>query len=310
MSLEGGSPSGASIRARLLNIAKREERDFNVVLNLYYQERLLARLAASDFRKRFLLKGGLLLSAVPASQERVFGRPTKDVDLRAAGVGNDPHRLRTIFAEICRLDLSDGIAFDPDGITTERITEDADYHGIRLRIPVRLSGALGRVQVDIGFGDIVTPGPQERVFPVLLERLAAPTLLTYPVETVVAEKFEAMIRLSLVNSRMKDFFDLHWLASTQPFEGSLLQRAISNTFGRRETPFLPDPAVFQSSFASDEGHQRQWSAFLQRSHLAGAPTRFEEVLLLLRRFLQPVHSACLEGETLAGKWSPVLLAWV
>lgn len=298
------------MRARLLNIAKRERRDFNLILNLYYQERFLARLAASRYQGRFLLKGGLLLFALAAGQSHAFGRPTKDVDLRAEGIGNDPDRLRTLFSEVCGLDLSDGAVFDAGNITAERITEDADYQGIRLGIPVGLAGARGRVQVDVGFGDVVTPGPWLMAFPVLLRQMVAPTLLAYSIETVVAEKLEAMIALSVANSRMKDFFDLHWLAQTQPFEGAVLQRAIRNTFHRRGTLFLPDPAVFQPSFASDEGRQRQWSAFLHQSHLAEAPDRFGKVIALLRQFLQPVHSACLEERSFAAEWSAALSRWL
>ncbi len=310
MSPNAAKPSDASVRARLLNIARRERRDFNLILNLYYQERFLARLAASRHCERFLLKGGLLLFALTAGQPHTLGRPTKDVDLRAEGIGNDPDRLCTLFAEVCSLDLSDSVVFDAGEITAERITEDADYQGIRLRIPVRLAGARGRVQVDVGFGDIVTPGPRLMAFPVLLSQMVAPTLLAYSIETVVAEKFEAMIALSVVNSRMKDFFDLGWLAQTQPFVGAVLQRAIRNTFHRRGTLFLPDPAVLQPSFAWDEARQRQWSAFLRQSHLAGAPESFGEVMALLRQFLQPVHSACLEERSFSAEWSAALLRWL
>ncbi len=202
------------------------------------------------------------------------------------------------------------MVFDPDGITTERITEDADYQGIRVRIPVRLAEARGRVQVDVGFGDVVTPGPTEMLFPVLLEEMPSPTLLAYPMETVVAEKLEAMVSLSLVNSRMKDFFDLHWLALNRPFAGAVLQQAVDRTFRRRGTQFLPDPAVFQPSFAADEGRQRQWSAFLRQSHAVDARIPFPDVLVVLRDFLQPVHAACLEARSFSAEWSPALSKWV
>ena len=301
--------SESSIRARLLNIAKRERRDFNVVLNLFYQERLLARLAASRYRDHFLLKGGLLLFAIAAPTQLVFGRPTKDVDLGADGIGNDPDRLHAIFTEIVSVDLADGVVFDPIGITTGRITEDADYHGIRLRIPASLAGARSHVQVDVGFGDVVTPGPQETVFPALLEQIPAPVVAAYSVETVVAEKFEAMINLSLINSRMKDFFDLGWLARTKSFEGATLEEAIGNTFRRRGTIFRPNPVVFEPSFAADETRQRRWSTFLRQSRLSDAEGSFESVMEVVRAFLKPVHSACLVERPFPHTWSPTALRW-
>ncbi|MCL5960766.1 MAG: nucleotidyl transferase AbiEii/AbiGii toxin family protein [Chloroflexi bacterium] len=299
-----------SVRDRLLQIAKRENRDFNVILNLYYQERFLARLAVSRYRKRFFLKGGLLLLALESLSGRLSGRPTKDVDLRAEGVGNDPDSLQSVFVEVCTAGLPDGVIFEPHRMTVERITEDADYQGIRLKVPVGLAGARGSVQVDIGFGDVVTPGPREMEFPVLLGEMSPPAILVYSVETVVAEKFEAMISLSLINSRMKDFFDLDRLAQTHEFAGSVLQQAAINTFDRRGTRFLPNPAMFQPSFASDESRRRQWLAFLRRIHLMDTPRDFADVMALLRDFLCPVHIACMEDRFLSAKWSPDLLRWV
>lgn len=189
-----------SVRDRLLAVAKREGRDFNVVLNLYYQERQLARLAASSYRDHFILKGGLLLYALAIGGKQQFARPTKDIDLRGGGISNDADNLRAIFVGVCAIEMPDGVSFDATGVTAEHIAEDAMYHGVRLHIPVNLAGARGRIRVDIGFGDVITPGPWDMELPTLLSDIPAPRVLAYSLETVIAEKFEAMLNLSLINS--------------------------------------------------------------------------------------------------------------
>jgi predicted nucleotidyltransferase component of viral defense system len=298
-----------SARERLLQLARREGRDFNLVLNRYYQERFLARLAASPYRDRFLLKGALFLLARAGDERRQLARPTRDVDLGGEAIGNAPDRLRDLFGEVCALPLRDGVAFDTAGIATERIVEDADYPGVRLTIPVAFAGARGHLQVDVGFGDVVTPGPQELTFPTLLNGMPAPTLLAYSVETVVAEKFEAMIKLSLVNSRMKDCYDLCQLARTESFAGAVLQEAVRKTFARRGTRFLPDPAIFRDTFGSDSSRQQQWATFLRRSRLTAAPEGFADVIAVLRDFLEPLHIASQESQPFSQRWSPDDLRW-
>lgn len=293
-----------SARERLLLIAKREGRDFNLVLQLYYQERFLARLAATPHRERFLLKGALFLFARAGGEMRQLARPTKDIDLRGEAVTNDPGRLRAMLGEVCAHPMHDGVVFGTTGITTERIAEEARYPGVRLTVPVGLAGARSRLQVDIGFGDVVTPGPQEMCFPTQLDDMPAPTILAYSIETVVAEKFEAMITLSLVNSRMKDFYDLYQLAGGEVFSGAVLHEAVRETFARRGTPFLPDPTVFAHTFGTDPTRQRQWATFLRRGRLVAAPERFAEGLEMLRAFLTPLHDACRQGHPFSRRWSP------
>jgi len=298
-----------SARERLLLIARREGRDFNLVLQLYHQERFLARLAATPHRERLLLKGALFLFARADREARQLARPTKDIDLRGEAVANDPERLRAVFAEVCAHPIHDGVVFDATGLATERIAEGARYPGVRLTVPVGLAGARGRLQVDGGFGDVVTPGPQELVFPTLLDDMPAPTILAYAVETVVAEKFEAMVTLSLVNSRMKDCYDLHQLARGEVFAGAVLHEALHETFARRGTPFPSDPAVFTDTFGTDPARQRQWATFLRRGRLAAAPERFAEVQEVLRAFLLPLHDACRQGRPFSRRWSPDDLHW-
>jgi len=279
------------VRDRLLVLAKREGQDYNVVLNLYYRERLLARLAGSPVRERFVLKGGALLFALATQGVQELARPTKDLDFRADGIRNDVAEIAAAFANLCTLpSFEDGLVFDAGAIKADRIAEDALYHGVRLSIPVRL--ASGRLQIDIGFGDVITPGPLEMTYPVLLDEMPAPKVLAYARETVVAEKYEAMLKLSLANTRMKDFFDVYQLARAYAFEGQVLGEALRRTCERRGAPFLPDPAVLRPDFGTDAARQQQWAAFLTRGRLTTAPERFAEVMDDLRTFLGPIHEAC------------------
>jgi len=253
-----------SVRDRLLALAKREGQDYNVVLNLYYRERLLARLAGSPYRERFVLKGGALLFALTMQGTRELARPTKDLDFRAGGIRNDTAEIAAALAEICALpSFEDGLVFDAGAIKAERIAEDALYHGVRLSIPVRLASASGRLQIDIGFGDVITPGPVEMAYPVLLDEMPTPRVLAYSRETVVAEKYEAMLRLLLANTRMKGFFDMYQLARAYAFEGQDLGEALRRTCERRGAPFLPGPAVLGPDFGVDVARQQQWAAFLK-----------------------------------------------
>lgn len=300
-----------SVRDRLLALAKRAGQDYNVVLSLYYRERLLARLAASRYRERFILKGGSLLFAFAAQGARELARPTKDLDFRAGGIRNDVGDIAAAFAEICALPSpDDGLMFDAYAIKGDRIAEDALYHGVRLSIPVRLASASGRLQIDIGFGDVITPEPLEMAYPVLLDEMPPPRVLAYSRETVVAEKYEAMLKLSLANTRMKDFFDVYQLARTYAFEGVVLSEAVRRTCERRGTPFLIDPAVLQPDFATDAARQQQWAAFLRRGRLTTVPEGFADTMGELSSFLGPIHEACRRQRPLNAVWSPATSRWI
>lgn len=205
----------ASVRARLLNVARRDGRDFGAVLRLFFLERSLYRLSISRYRKGFLLKGALLFFARANDDSRPFTRPTKDVDLEAIAMRPDIPGVQATVAAIAATPADeDGVRFDPDTITVEPIREDDRYGGIRVHLVAQLDGAKDRIQVDIGFGDVVTPGPVALTYPTFLPTLPAPDLDVYPLETVVAEKWEATVILGEANSRMKDVIDLDDLAST------------------------------------------------------------------------------------------------
>ncbi len=288
----------ASIQARLLKLAKERGDDFNLVLLRYFNERLLYRLSVSRYASNFVLKGAALFTVWGGHPHR----PTKDLDFLGRGE-LDAERVRATFAEICRTDVSDdGVAFDADSIAVEQIREEARYEGLRVRLGVRMGSSRTQLQIDIGFGDAVVPSPEVVSFPTLLD-MPPPKLPAYARETVVAEKLEAIVQLGMVNSRMKDFFDLWYMSRTFDFDGQRLAKALQATFERRGTELPVEvPASFIAAFAEDEAKAKQWAAFTRR--LDGASTPPLPVIVdELRRFLAPVIEAARSSRALGG-WPP------
>jgi predicted nucleotidyltransferase component of viral defense system len=273
---------GASVRARLLARSRSENKDFQILLTRYVLERLLYRLSVSEHRDRFILKGALLFVTWVADPFR----PTRDLDLLGYGE-NNPEAIANTFKAICSTDApEDGVAFDIDGLTAVPIREEVEYGGIRVQTLATVDGARVPIQVDIGFGDIITPEPVETRYPVLLD-FPAPHIRTYPVETVVAEKFNAMVALGIANSRLKDFYDLWLISRTFAFDRTLLVAAFHGTFGRRQIPMPDDvPTGLTEQYA--EQWQGRWSAFLRREHMHAAPGDLRVLLRDLREFLIPV----------------------
>lgn len=287
-----------SIRARLTNQAKANHRPFQEVLQHYGLERLLYRLAQSQHRGRFLLKGALLLNAWNAP----VSRPTRDIDLLGYAE-NDVAVMEAMFREICDVDVvDDGLRFDAKTLVGRRIKEDADYQGVRLTFVAFLEKARIPMQIDIGFGDVVSPSPDERDYPTLLD-LPAPHLRMYPRETVIAEKFEAMVQLGTLNTRMKDFFDIWLLASQFSFTGPELAQAIQKTFANRGTQLDANPIALTPGFTAAEGTQKQWTAFLKRSQLDNAPKALDDARERLRSFVLPPTTALLAAQDFSASWS-------
>ena len=221
---------GASVRQRLLNQARAQQRSFQELLQYYAMERFLYRLSKSRQAKTFILKGALLLTAWRAP----LSRATRDIDLLGR-TSNELEHIRVLFAQLCDVESEpDGIEFDSKSVKVARIKEDADYEGVRVHFRAVLARARIPMQIDIGFGDVVNPGVIEIEYPTLLE-FASPVLQAYPKETVVAEKLEAVTALEMLNSRMKDFFDLWALSRLYAFEGPILLKAIEATFDHRAT---------------------------------------------------------------------------
>ncbi len=252
-----------SVHQRLLNIRDRTGEQFNHLLTRYGLERLLYRIEAAGHGDNFVLKGAMLF----ALWHNVPGRPTRDIDL--LGFGEPTHeRLRGIFTDACGVEVvDDGLRFDPGSIQTEDIRDDQEYLGIRSRLHGFLGPARLAIQVDVGFGDAVTPAPEPIQYPVILD-FPAPRLRAYHPVTVVAEKVNAMVVLGAMNSRMKDFYDVHAILSHMSVDDELLARAIKATFERRKIPLPRElPVAFRPEFLEDGLKETQWQAFLHRSSL-------------------------------------------
>lgn len=269
----------ASAQARLLSRAKVRGEDFNLALTRYAIERFLYRLSLAPARDVYCLKGALLFDLwfdVPH-------RPTRDADFLGFGPA-DTGVLAATMREICGIDVDDGMEFDPASITIEEIREEARYGGLRVRLLGRLGNARSTVQIDVGYGDVVTPGPEEAIYPTLLDDQPAPRLRVYPRATVAAEKLEAIVSLGMANSRMKDYFDLRALAREGVLDARLLGNAIAATFQRRGTAVPVDvPLGLSDEFARDATKRTQWKAFLDKNRL-DAPT-LKEVIVEVRRFV-------------------------
>jgi predicted nucleotidyltransferase component of viral defense system len=273
----------ASIRARLMNIARAEKIDFDFLLLRYFQERFLYRLAISEFSDRFVLKGGLLLICLKMPRSR----PTKDIDFLAQGVKNEPPELVHIFKSITEIPYDDGVKFITSSVISERIKEAADYEGIRIKMDVTLGQAKKKLQIDIGFGDVIIPQAMQIEFPTLLDE-NPPKIRVYSIESIISEKFEAMVKLAMVNSRIKDFYDVYTLSISYNFQSDRLRGAIESTFHRRKTSIPDNLLIFRSEFHSDEEKQKQWVAFLRKSRLHDINQEFNEIMERITSFLKPI----------------------
>lgn len=271
----------ASVRARLLQIAKAEQTDFNAVLVRYALERFLYRLGQSAHAQHFVLKGAMLFNLWYAMPHR----PTRDVDLLGFGA-SDLASIAQAFREIVSVSSPDGMVFDATSVVVDEIRKSAGYEGARVLVSAELARARCKVQVDIGFGDAVTPGPVDAHYPVLLPDLPAPQVRTYPVYTVVAEKLHAMVLLGMTNSRVKDYLDLSVLLEREALNPATLAEAIAATFARRGTALPVDtPMGLSDEFANDASRQALWAAFLKKNALAAAPLSM--VVQTLRGALLP-----------------------
>lgn len=270
-----------SVRARLLNKARAEKSDFNGVLIRYALERLLYRLSQSAHADRFLLKGAMLFTLWYDMPHRA----TRDVDLLGFGP-SDLASIGQTFRDIVSVAVADGINFDVASVTAQEIRKEAGYAGARIFITAELAGAHLKVQVDVGFGDAVTPGPVQSVYPVLLDDFPAPRLQTYPVYTVIAEKLHAMALLGMANSRLKDYLDLSVLLERETLDPEILAAAIAATFDRRGTAVPTGSLIgLSDEFANDASRQALWRAFLNKNQMVLVPLL--DIVTLLRSRLEP-----------------------
>jgi predicted nucleotidyltransferase component of viral defense system len=285
---------GASVRARLLQRSRDQRIDFQILLTRYALERLLYRLSRSDHRNRFILKGAMLFVTWV---EAPF-RPTRDLDLLGYG-DNSPQAIGDTFRAILNQPVDDdGVAFDVDGLEAAPIREDLEYGGVRVRTQATIAGARIPIQVDVGFGDAITPGPIEIDYPALLDA-PAPHLRAYPIETVVAEKFHALAVRGITNSRLKDYYDLWLIAETFELDRAPLAAAVRQTFERRATA-LPQEKPTGLSEAYVETWGDQWRTFRTRDRMAAAPEQLATAVADLERFVLPLIDDA-EGDW---RWKP------
>ena len=279
------SNAAVSVRARLLNMAKAQGVDFNQVLVRFALERMLYRLTRSPYADRFVLKGALLFTLWYDMPHRA----TRDADLLGFGDG-DPAAVAQVFREIAAITDDDGILFDPASVTVEEIRKDAGYDGVRVIIAGELARARCKTQIDIGFGDAITPAPVDSVYPVLLEGMPAPRLRTYPTYTVIAEKLHAIALLGMTNSRLKDYYDLSVLLEREILDTGLMARAIQATFERRGMT-VPEalPVGLTDEFARDTSRQALWLAFLKKNELPPEP--LSAIVNRLSKALAPAFGA-------------------
>jgi predicted nucleotidyltransferase component of viral defense system len=290
---------GESVRARLHRLADERSEDFQLLLVRYANERLLYRLANSPHSSHFVLKGAALFTVWTGEPHRA----TRDVDLLGFGEPTEQN-IRSVFAEVLSLDVQDdGIRFDGSSMMVEKIREEQEYGGVRVLVVARITNAKIRLQVDVGFGDVITPAAVTVDFPTLLD-FPAPKLRAYPRETVIAEKLEAMVKLGQANSRMKDFYDIAVLSQTFAFDGETLVRAIQATFHRRGTPLpLGLPLALTAVFIQDKTKITQWGGFMRKS---GAPNvgDLASVGALVAGFVQSPLGAALASHGFAKRWKP------
>jgi hypothetical protein len=290
----------ASIRQKLYNLSKCREVDFNLVLVNFGLERILYRLTRSRHAKDFILKGALLFTLQGISGSR----PTRDMDLLGVGRGaTTTAAIAGIFRDVCREpSADDGIVFDPESVKTETIREEMEYGGVRTTLRGELDGARIALQIDVGFGDSVFPAAEIADYPTLLD-LPAPRIRIYPWESVIAEKFQAMVNLGIANSRMKDFYDIWTIAQRFDFSGMVLAEAIEKTFKRRKTP-LPQaaPIALTRDFGDDAQKKKEWNGFLKRTKLK-APENLTEVIGYVASFIMPLLQALVEKRRFDNQWS-------
>ncbi|MBP9481180.1 MAG: nucleotidyl transferase AbiEii/AbiGii toxin family protein [Parabacteroides sp.] len=271
-----------SIRARLLNLAKKERIDFQLIIIRFLHERLLYRISVSDYSQQLILKGGAFIYAV----QGIKSRPTIDVDLLGTQISNDIETLCGVFRQICTIESEDEVAFNPKSVVGELITQQDKYNGVRLYIDATFHTVKQRIQIDVGFGDIVIPVAQELEYPILLDEMQIPVIQAYSTETVIAEKFQAMIELSVANSRMKDFYDVYNLLTDNKFDNETLEEAIKVTFVNRGTSYTENHALFTAEFGTNPQRKKSWTVFLNKIN-RDKELEFEDVMRLISEKLMP-----------------------
>ncbi len=280
----------ASVRAKLAAISARENLRFQILLTRYLHERLLYRLSQTSYNEHFCLKGGTLFYVL----EGLSARPTKDLDLLGRHISNRPENMKFVFEVVCHILFEeDGVIFDAKTIELSEIIKEGNYRGTRIELIATLGQIREKLQIDIGFGDVVIPEPLTIHFPAILD-LPSPELFCYSVETVISEKFHAMISLAEANSRMKDFYDLYRLLLPGRYDPETLRAALAGTFKNRQTALLEEHPLFTPAFGENHIRHNQWRAFQRKSHLE--PLDFLEVHRHIWQVMEPYFRFLISGE--------------
>jgi len=252
---------GKSVKTKLLNLMNSSGYKYMYLLARYFNERLLYRVSVSPYRENFLLKGGSLLYAINGLETR----PTIDIDFMAQRINRDREHLEKVFREILSIEcLEDGVTFDVDGLRSEPITVEKEYPGSRFFVTAKMDTIVYPMSMDVGFGDVVTPGPVTVDFPLLLQDVPSINIQAYSLETIVAEKFHAMVERDVNNSRMKDFFDCYQILTTKELDDEMLYEAIKATFDNRELAYNANLQLFNDDFCTDEVRLKRWEVFLKK----------------------------------------------
>ena len=294
--------NAASVKARLRNLSVREGKAYDYIQIHYMIERLLYRLSVSRYAQNFVLKGGLLLRVIFEDKARA----TRDIDLLGRHTSNTPEELKQIFEEICSISCDDAVIFNIETLTVEAIQEEANYHGCRIKVVGYLDRSRSLLQFDIGFGDVIVPNPVELTYPTLLGEDKI-KLYAYSTESVIAEKFQAMVYLAQANSRMKDFYDIYMLSTTFHYSGTVLREAICQTLERRDTIKQAMPILFSEQFVALPDKRTQWAAFTRRIHCESL--EFDQTLKRIRDFLFPVYQSIQQGQLFDFHWNPKEGCW-
>jgi predicted nucleotidyltransferase component of viral defense system len=287
----------ASVHDRLLNHAKKIKRPFDEILQYYAVERFLYRFSRSKHKDKAILKGAMMFIVWDAP----YSRATRDIDMLGL-LDNDIDNFVRMAQDTCKTDVEpDGMMYDADSVKGEQIIEDGNYKGVRVRFLGYLGRARASMQIDFGFGDVVFPKPQTIDYPTILA-MPAPQLKGYSRETVIAEKFHVMVDRGLLNSRMKDFYDIWLLSNHFDFTHKELKEAIKKTFSTRKTRIIPDPVALTDAFVSNEQKNVQWKAFVRKQKLGYAPENIRDVIKVLREFLLPIISNMEENQRNEFSW--------
>ena len=295
--------SAISVKEKLKNYAKKNNRIVQDIFTVYVLERTLYRISVSDYRDKFTLKGGILLYGLFKED---FTRATTDIDLLGAKISNEAENMKVVFENIFKQECDDPIVYKLDTLKVSNITEFKEYHGLNISILAFLDRTRIPVNIDIGFGDIIYPKRVEMDYPTLLDDDPA-KIYAYSIESMIAEKFEAIVSLGEVNGRMKDFYDICSISGRRDMDGSLLQTAIVETFHHRNTSF-DEIVAFDERFCENPLRTSRWRGFLKQKNVL-APIDFTEVIEMIQEFLNPIVQAIRADSTFSGTWNHIDKAW-